>query len=217
MFVIGNIFYELVSMNKFKCLWFIFTHNLTHHVRFSAMIAFDLDPDLIGNATLLGENNIPISEDKFPVIVRQYLSCGHFCIKIAIKSDANEPFIVQVLLKRTSPCKFIPYALFHYLFLFLKDLKYFLMKHGCRSIFLEAARDENENGIGIICEESVQFVVENLMDYITQKYSIHKWDEIEDVCNAAVCLFPSIEKVIAWVIGSFKITFIAIHSAFEIF
>lgn len=50
----------------------------------------------MGNATLLDENNKPIAEEKFPLIVQQFLNCSHFSIKIAIKSDANEPVIVQV-------------------------------------------------------------------------------------------------------------------------
>lgn len=72
--------------------------NKTYDWLFSALIAFGLDPDIMGNANLLGENNQPITEEVFPVIVLQYLNCSHFFIKISIKSDANEPFIVQVLL-----------------------------------------------------------------------------------------------------------------------
>lgn len=71
---------------------------MKHIWLFLALIAFGLDPDGMGNANLLGENNEPITEEIFPVIVLQYLNCSHFLIKIAIKSDANEPFIVQVLL-----------------------------------------------------------------------------------------------------------------------
>lgn len=78
---------------------------------------------------------------------------------------------------------------------FFQDLKYFLLDNGCRSIFLEASRvDENGNG-SPICEESIQFIVNKLMEFINLKYSMHKWDEVEDVCKAAVVIFPSIDLV----------------------
>lgn len=69
-----------------------------------------------------------------------------------------------------------------------------MLENGCRSIFLEASRDDNAN-TPALCDESVQFVVEKLMDFINLKYSVHKWEEIEDVCKAAVVIFPSIELV----------------------
>lgn len=78
--------------------------------------------------------------------------------------------------------------------IFFQDLKYFLLENGCRSIFLEVSRDENGNG-SPICEESIQFVVDKLMNYINLKYSLHKWDEVEEVCKAAIVLFPSIKLV----------------------
>lgn len=56
----------------------------------------------------------------------------------------------------------------------------------------------NRNEIGSsknISEESVQFLAEKLMDFIEKKYSLCKWDEVKQVCEAAVVIFPSIELV----------------------
>lgn len=97
-----------------------------------------------------------------------------------------------------------------------KDLKYFLFENGCRGIFLEAESIEkepsantdeigdtvdiveNENATGghkKLSEASFQFLSERLMDFINLKYSLNKWDDIEEVCKAAVFIFPSIELV----------------------
>lgn len=66
---------------------------------------------------------------------------------------------------------------------------------------MEASRvDENGNGLPI-CEESIQFIVSKLMDFINLKYSMHKWDEVEDVCKAAVVIFPSIDLVRKFIIN----------------
>lgn len=143
----------------------------------------------MGNAVLFDKEDVQITEDKFEVIVRQYMRCSNFLIKIAIKADANEPMIVQVhennlfMSPNQSKKKFI-----------LKDLKYFLLENGCRSIFLEASRDQNGNN-STICDESVSFLMEQLMKFIDLKYSMYKWEEVEEVCKAAVTLFPSIEMV----------------------
>lgn len=52
----------------------------------------------MGNVQILDNNDIPISEEIFPVLVLQYLYCSSFGIKLCIKSDPNEPFLVQVSL-----------------------------------------------------------------------------------------------------------------------
>lgn len=100
--VIGNIFCELVSTNcwNIQCDITTIIEKQFYVSLFLALFAFGLDPDAMGNVSLLGENNQPIPKEKFPVVVLQYLNCSHFFIKIAIKSDANEPLIVQVKFTR---------------------------------------------------------------------------------------------------------------------
>lgn len=52
--------------------------------------------------------------------------------------------------------------------------------------------DENGNKI---CDETVHFITDKIMDFIDSKYSLYKWDEVEEICKAAVILFPYIELV----------------------
>lgn len=68
-----------------------------------------------------------------------------------------------------------------------------MLQNGCRGAFIEAEPDENGNNN--LSDDTVQFITEKLLDYIDLKYSIHKWDEVESVCRAAVALFPCIELV----------------------
>lgn len=140
----------------------------------------------------------------------QYLHCNSFSIKMCVKSDTNEPSNVQVSKRRY----FIRYS--PNLFLFQsKELKYFLLENNCRGILLEAestekksaanndeiggsvksAENANRSGNRQIPEESVQFLAEKLMDFIDSKYSMNKWDDVEEVCKAAVVIFPCIELV----------------------
>lgn len=91
-----------------------------------------------------------------------------------------------------------------------------MLEHGCRGIFLEAESIEKRssantdeigdtvdivggtNGTGRqqqLSEESFQFLSNRLMDFINSKYSLNKWNDLEEICKAAVFLFPSIELV----------------------
>lgn len=98
-------------------------------------------------------------------------------------------------------------------------MKYFLLDNGCRGIFLEFQSSDFDKNLDIndensdnnnenineeseenskkqkLSEESIQFVIEKIMDFINLKYSIHKWDEIESVCKAVTFILPCIEMV----------------------
>lgn len=60
--------------------------------------------------------------------------------------------------------------------------------------FLEMQRDVNGND-AVLSNDIVNFTIDKLMAFIDAKYSMYRWDEIEDICKAAVVLFPSIELV----------------------
>lgn len=55
-------------------------------------------------------------------------------------------------------------------------------------------RDLNGN-VHAYSDASANFIVDKLMAFIDAKYSMYRWDEIEEICKAAVVLFPSIELV----------------------
>lgn len=97
-----------------------------------------------------------------------------------------------------------------------KELKYVLLENGCRGIFFEADSIEKKSSANVVeigddadivdntnaggshgklPEESVQFLADRLMDFIYSKYSINKWDDVEEICKAAVIIFPSVELV----------------------
>lgn len=57
---------------------------------------------------------------------------------------------------------------------------------------MEVENDENNNRLS---DESIQFLVRQLMVFIDSKYSKYKWEDIENVCRAATSLFPCIELV----------------------
>lgn len=63
---------------------------------FLAFTEFGIDPESRGNVVLWDQNNTPISPQIFSVVVLQYLQSNSFAIKIGIKSDPNEPLLVQV-------------------------------------------------------------------------------------------------------------------------
>lgn len=42
--------------------------------------------------------------------------------------------------------------------------------------------DENGNKI---CDETVHFITDKIMDFIDSKYSLYKWDEVGEICKAA--------------------------------
>lgn len=89
--------------------------------------------------------------------------------------------------------EFIAEMLKSNLFQYLNQgLKYFLLENGCRGVFIEVENDENNHQLS---DESVQFLIQQLMKFIDLRYSMYKWNEIEKVCDAAVFLFPCIEKV----------------------
>lgn len=69
-----------------------------------------------------------------------------------------------------------------------------MLQNGCRGIFLEMNCDENGN-VAALSDESVNFIVDKLMAFIDAKYSMYKWDEIQEICKAAVVIFPSMELV----------------------
>lgn len=69
-----------------------------------------------------------------------------------------------------------------------------MLQNGCRGIFLEMQRDVNGN-VDSLSDGSVNFIVDKLMAFIDAKYSMYKWNEIEEICKAAVVLFPTIELV----------------------
>lgn len=60
--------------------------------------------------------------------------------------------------------------------------------------FFELTHDENGNE-EVLSEETVQFVVEKLMDFINLKYSLHRWQDIGQECQAAALIFPCIGLV----------------------
>lgn len=69
-----------------------------------------------------------------------------------------------------------------------------MLQNGCRGAFMEAATDENGNQKSL-SDETVTFITDKVMNFIDSKYSIYKWDEVEEVCKAAVILFPCIQLV----------------------
>lgn len=69
-----------------------------------------------------------------------------------------------------------------------------MLQNGCRGVFLEMNCDENGN-CSALSDESVDFVVNKLMDFIDAKYSMYKWDDIQEICKAAAIVFPSIQLV----------------------
>lgn len=69
-----------------------------------------------------------------------------------------------------------------------------MLQNGCRGVFLEMKCDENGN-VAALSDESVNFIVNKLMAFIDAKYSMYKWDDIQQICKAAVAIFPSIELV----------------------
>lgn len=99
MLVTGSISFALVSRNEFMINLSSNnkqTNNKKLFNKFLALTAFGLDPDSMGNTLLFDNTNTQISEDIFRVIVPQFLRCNNFAIKMGLKSDANEPLIVQV-------------------------------------------------------------------------------------------------------------------------
>lgn len=68
-----------------------------------------------------------------------------------------------------------------------------MLENGCRSVFLEL--DKIENTKNELSEGSIQFVKEVIMKFIDSKFALYRWDEVENVCRAAVHLFPCIHIV----------------------
>lgn len=75
----------------------------------------------------------------------------------------------------------------------MQELKYFLLQNGGRGAFIEAETDENGNQN--LSDDTVQFITGKLMSFIDLNYSMHKWEDIEEVCKATVILFPCIALV----------------------
>lgn len=69
-----------------------------------------------------------------------------------------------------------------------------MLQNGCRGVFLEMNCDENGN-FAELADESVNFIVDKLMAFIDAKYSMYRWVDIQEVCKAAVVVFPSIKLV----------------------
>lgn len=69
-----------------------------------------------------------------------------------------------------------------------------MLQNGCRGVFLEMNCDENEN-LAELPTETINFIVDKLMAFIDSRYSMHRWDDIMEVCKAAVVVFPSIQLV----------------------
>lgn len=77
-----------------------------------------------------------------------------------------------------------------------------MLQNGCRGAFMEAELDENGNQK--LSDETVHYITDKIMEFIDSKYSIYKWEEVEEVCKAAVRLFPYIalvgEHFLYWIV-----------------
>lgn len=63
----------------------------------TALVKFGLNADIMGDVLLFDNDNTQITKDIFQIIAPQFIRCPHFGLKMGLKSDTNEPFIVQVL------------------------------------------------------------------------------------------------------------------------
>lgn len=65
-------------------------------MKISVLVSFQINPDMIGNVLLWDAHNTSIPRELFSLIILQYMHCNCFSIKIGLKSDPNEPILVEV-------------------------------------------------------------------------------------------------------------------------
>lgn len=196
---IGSMFCEPVSTNidcgKHNPKFCNNNRNeIYNNYTFLALTEFEIDPDSMENVVIYDDENTLITPELFSVLVPQFLACNKFSIKLIMKSDPNESLLVPVCVIFFKD--FVNFYAAHTICscFFTQELRYYLLKNGGRSIFLEAEHDENGNS-GRLSPDSTNFLTEKIMDFIDLKYSIHRWGDVELVCKAATAIFPAISLV----------------------